>query len=98
MQLHLAVNAGMVALLEIHALPLHQGSDALRAVAAPDCRVSHAVDRPSPEVRVVGLDAFDLPRHLRRFPFHALVRRPRAAVEFPDAVHPPVSVDRIPSD
>ena len=97
MQLHLAINSGVVALLEVHALPLHQGSDTLRAVAAPDCRVSHAVNHPPPEVRVVRLNAFDLSRHLCRFPLHTLVWRPRAAVEFPDAVHPPVAINCIPS-
>ena len=43
---HLAVDAGVVAALEVHPLPLHQSADALRAVAAPDGRVSHAVDAP----------------------------------------------------
>ncbi|CAN4000257.1 DUF4316 domain-containing protein, partial [Dysosmobacter welbionis] len=97
MHLHLAVDAGVVAALEVHPLPLHQSADALRAVAAPDGRVSHAVDAPVLEVWVLGLNAPYLPRHLGRFHLHAGVGGAGAAVILPDAVEPPVPVHGVPA-
>ena len=97
MHLHLSVDAGMVAPLEVDPLPLHQRPDALRAVAAPDRRVPHAVDALALEVGVLGLDAAYLPGHLRRFHLDAGVGRACAAVILPDAVEPPVVVHSIPA-
>ncbi len=97
MDLHLSVDPGVVALLEVHPLPLHQGADALRAVAAPDGRIAHPVDLAPLQVRVFRLDLPDLPGHLRGLQPHAGVGYAGAAVVFPDPVHAPLPVHGVPA-
>ena len=97
-QLHLAVDAGVIPFLEVDALALKERADALRALRAPNGGVAHTEDVPPLKIRVFCLNALHLAGHCRRLHLHTLVRCARASVIFPDVVEPPIMVDREPAD
>ena len=98
-ELHLARQPGVVAGPPVQEIgrPLHHRRDALAPALVKDGRVRDALNDPPPEQRVVLLHFPDLSCLLHRVDAQALVGASGAAVQFLDAVEPPLFVRRVPS-
>lgn len=59
-QLHLAVDAGVIPLLEVYALALKERADALCALRPPNGGIAHTEDVPPLEIWVFCLNALHL--------------------------------------
>ena len=95
--LHLAVQPVMLPRLPEHALALHYRRHTFRAAVAEDGRVCHAPHGTPLQIGVLPLNAAYFLRHMVRRPLHALVGRPRAAVQLPNTIQPPVLIHGVPA-
>ena len=92
MKLHLTRQPGVVPGLPVQKMraALHHGRNALAPALVKDGGVCHSVDHPAPQQRVVLLSFPDALGLLYRVNAQALVGAAGAAVQFLDAVQPPL--------